>query len=108
MSSNNDNAKGLKNIKKCPNHCGTWIAWNPSLNRFIQAKTGEIHQCTKWKPRQQQKVSNRKIKTLKRAEVTYIDTVGPAIAEILSEVQELLKLLRKVDDSMAKFQGEIG
>jgi hypothetical protein len=40
--------------------------------------------------------------------VTYIDTVGPAIAEILSEVQELLKLLRKVDDSMAKFQGEIG
>jgi hypothetical protein len=45
---------------------------------------------------------------LKRAEVTYIDTIGPAIAETLSAVQEVLKLLRKIDGSIAKFQVGIG
>jgi hypothetical protein len=107
MSPNNNGTKELKNIKKCPNHCGTWIAWNARLNRFIQAKTGEIHHCPKWKPNQQQKTSNKKIKILKGEQIAYVDTIGPAIAGILSVVQEVLKLLRKMDGSITKFQGGI-
>jgi hypothetical protein len=106
MSPTNKNTKGLKNIKKCPNHCGIWIAWNQSLDRFIQAKTGEIHVCPKGRSRQQ-KASSKKIKTLKGEQVIYMDTIGPAIAEILSVAQEILKLLRKIDGSITKFQGGI-
>jgi hypothetical protein len=36
-----------------------------------------------------------------------MDTIGPAIAEILSVAQEILKLLRKIDGSITKFQGGI-
>jgi hypothetical protein len=64
------------------------------------AKSGQIHHCPKWKARQQRKRSLEGIKTLKRAEATYIDTLGPAIAEILSVIQEVLRLVRKMDDSI--------
>jgi hypothetical protein len=99
MSPTNNNTKRLKSIRKCHNHCGTWIAWN----RFIDVKTGEIHQCPTWKARQQQKRSREGIKTLNREEVAYMDTIGPAIAETLSVIQEVFKLVRKMHDSIAKF-----
>jgi hypothetical protein len=107
MSPANNNTKRLKSIKNCPNHCGTWIAWNPSLNRFIQAKTGEIHLCPKWKPNQQRKAPYKKIETPRKI-VTHVDTTRLAIPEILpvidemhSAIEELLKVSRKLLDSIA-------
>jgi hypothetical protein len=37
MSPNNNNIRGLKNVKRCPNKCKTWIAWSQYLNRFVEA-----------------------------------------------------------------------
>lgn len=106
MRSNN-NTKRLKNIKKCPNRCGTWIAYNQKLNRFVQAKTGEIHHCPKWKPNQQRKAPYKKIETPRKI-VTHVDTMRLAIPEILpvidemhSAIEELLKVSRKLLDSIA-------
>ena len=95
MSPNNNNIRGL-NVKRCPNKCKTWIAWSPHLNRFVEAKSGQIHHCPKWKKaKQQQRTSPMNFRTLKTEEVTYIDTIGPAIAEIHYVVQEILKMLQK-------------
>lgn len=110
MNSNNNNTKWLKNVRPCINNCRTWISWNALIGRYIEVKTGEIHRCPKWRPnsKQQRKTPYKKIRTLKRDEVTYVDTIGPAIAEILSTIEEILKLIRKIHGSIAKFQGDIG
>jgi hypothetical protein len=98
MSSNNNNTKGLKNIKKCPNHCGTWIAYNERLNRFVEAKSGEIHRCPKWKPdpNYQRKAPYKKIKTLKREEVTQLDPTRLTMEDIRSMEQKLLEALEYI------------
>jgi hypothetical protein len=112
MALNNNKSRLHKNVKPCPNHCRTWIAYNEHLNRFVEVKSGEIHRCPKWKPNpdQQHKTACKNI-IPKRVEVASIDTIDPAIAGILSTIvqvhstiDEILRLIRKLLDSITKYQ----
>ena len=94
MPLNNNNIKGIKKVKLYPNHCRTWIGYNERLNRFVEAMSGKIHRCPKWKPNlnKQRKTPYRKIKTLKRQEFTLLDPASLTIEDTLSIHQENLIL----------------
>jgi hypothetical protein len=99
MAPKNNNIKGIKNVKPCPNGCRTWIAYNERLNRFIEAKSGEIHQCPKWKPNpgRQRRIRYNKIKTLSREELTRLDPASLTMEDMLSIHQENLKMLEDIE-----------
>lgn len=44
--------------------------------------------------------ATRRTSIVPECQVQYLDTIGPVVTEILSIVQEVLKLVRKIDDSI--------
>jgi hypothetical protein len=93
--------KGTK--KLCNNGCGKEIQWDIDLKYYIEIDTGRKHSCPNWKPKQLQNNSYNNTRNLTSGQVTYLDTIGPAIAEILSLMQEITERLRKLDGFITKF-----
>jgi hypothetical protein len=92
MTPNDNNTKDIKNFKLCPNHCTTWIGYNERLNRFMEAKSGEIHRCPKWKTDlgQQQSTPHRRIKALEKDEKIQLYPENLTMEEFLSMCRKAL------------------
>jgi hypothetical protein len=94
MFNNNYN----KHVQKlCKNGCGKNIEWDIDLKYYVEIDTGRKHSCPNWKPKQLQNNSYNNRSTITSEQITYVDTIGPAIAEILSLMQEITERLRKLD-----------
>jgi hypothetical protein len=82
--SNSDN----NTQRACKYGCGKLIKWNKSQNAYIEIDTNVRHRCLNWNSKQEHhvEVTNHSIIAEQQQ---YADTLGPAIAEILSLVQEI-------------------
>jgi hypothetical protein len=83
ISNNNNNTE-----RPCKYGCGKLIKWDKSQNAYIEIDTNIRHRCPNWNSKQEHpiEVVNHRITTEQQL---YADTIGPAIAEILSLVQEI-------------------
>ena len=87
METGNNNQNYNKFGKLCRNGCGKRIRWDTAENAFFEIDTNYRHRCPNWSPSQERvNIPSRKL-TLEQQ--LYADTLGPAIAEILSSVQEI-------------------
>lgn len=82
-SSNNNNTE-----RPCKYGCGKHIRWDRSQNAYVEVDTNIRHRCPHWNSKQEHpvEVANHRITAEQQL---YADTIGPAIAEILSLVQEI-------------------
>ena len=88
--SNNQNNKQF--AKLCKNGCGRLIKWDKSQNTYCEIDTNNRHRCPNWNPNQQQPPLNLNCKITQEQQL-YVDTIGPAVIEIRSAVQDIKQLL---------------
>jgi hypothetical protein len=89
METADNNYNNDRFSKPCRNGCGKRIRWDTVQNVFFEIDTNYRHRCPNWSPSQKKvDVSNRKLNSEQQL---FADTIGPAIAEILSLVQEIYK-----------------
>jgi hypothetical protein len=86
-ASNNHNNNRFS--KPCRNGCGKHIRWDTVQNAFFEIDTNYRHRCPNWsQSREKVDIDNHKLTSEQQL---YADTLGPAIAEILSLVQVIYK-----------------
>lgn len=73
--------------KGCKNGCGEVIRWDNSQNCYIEVNTNRRHRCPNWNSTYEQHLSS--LRKITPEQQLYADTLGPAIAKILSLVQEI-------------------
>jgi hypothetical protein len=74
--------------KLCRNGCGKYIRWDTTQSEYFEIDTNNHHICSNWSPNLE-KVSSSLNRKITPEQQLCADTVGPAIAEILSLVQEI-------------------
>ena len=94
METTNNNHNNNRFAKPCRNGCGKHIRWDTVQNTFFEIDTNYRHICPNWSPSQEKvDILNHKLTKLTVEQQLYADTLGPAIAEILSLVQEIYRLI---------------
>ena len=87
---NNQNTKQF--AKLCRNGCGKLIKWDTSQNKYFEIDTNDRHRCPNWNPKQEHLPDNVNRKITQEQKL-YVDTIGPAILETRSVVQNIERLL---------------
>ena len=92
METINNNQNNKQFAKLCRNGCGKLIEWDTSQNIYSEIDTNDRHRCPNWNPKQKHLQDNLNRRITEEQQL-YIDTIGPAILEICSEVQNIGRLL---------------
>jgi hypothetical protein len=82
-SSNNNTTQ-----RACKYDCGKLIKWDKSQNAYTESDTNFRHRCPNWNSKREHPVEVASHRITAKQQL-YADTIGPAIAEILSLVQEI-------------------
>jgi hypothetical protein len=90
-----DNPNNKQFAKLCKNGCGKLIKWDTSQNTYSEVDTNKQHRCPTWNPNHRQ-ISRNLDHRITQEQLLYMDTLGPTIAEILSVVQNLEKIVKQL------------
>ena len=78
--------------KLCKNGCEKLIRWDGSQNKYLEIDTNDRHRCPNCNPKQEHPPDNVNHK-ITHDQQLYLNTIGPAILEIRSAVQNIERLL---------------
>jgi hypothetical protein len=93
VSNNNNNNIQLE--RDCKNGCGKLIKWDKSQNTYIEVDTNDMHRCPNWNPRQEHLVEGANHKITLEQQI-YVDTIGPIVLDLHSDVQDIKWILRGI------------